>query len=130
MAREFTLVATNVPYLARGKQGEVLRDYIANVTVLGPPGDRVRRAMPGLLCFRWFSWSHKPAQLVVSGQLQIFPQACALRVNLDNGCHTRGRGMAQLWHSRAKGDSFYCIKQEALRSTWHVRDSMRFHARP
>ena len=31
MAREFTLVATNVPYLARGKQAEELRDYIADV---------------------------------------------------------------------------------------------------
>ena len=31
MAREFTLVATNVPYLARGKQAEALRDYIAEV---------------------------------------------------------------------------------------------------
>ena len=28
MAREFTLVATNVPYLARGKQDEEMRDYI------------------------------------------------------------------------------------------------------
>ena len=31
MAREFTLVATNVPYLARGKQDKVLREYIAEV---------------------------------------------------------------------------------------------------
>jgi len=31
MARDFTLVATNVPYLARGKQGEELRDYIEDV---------------------------------------------------------------------------------------------------
>jgi hypothetical protein len=31
MAREFTLVATNVPYLARGKQSEELRDYISDV---------------------------------------------------------------------------------------------------
>ena len=31
MAREFTLVATNVPYLARGKQGDELRDYIEEV---------------------------------------------------------------------------------------------------
>ena len=31
MAREFTLVATNVPYLTRGKQAEELRDYIADV---------------------------------------------------------------------------------------------------
>jgi hypothetical protein len=31
MARQFTLVATNVPYLARGKQAEELRDYIADV---------------------------------------------------------------------------------------------------
>jgi len=30
MSREFTLVATNVPYLARGKQAEELRDYIAD----------------------------------------------------------------------------------------------------
>ena len=28
LARQYTLVATNVPYLARGKQGEVLRDFI------------------------------------------------------------------------------------------------------
>ncbi len=27
LARQFTLVATNVPYLARGKQGKLLRDY-------------------------------------------------------------------------------------------------------
>ena len=31
MSREFTLVATNVPYLARGKQAEVLRRYIEDV---------------------------------------------------------------------------------------------------
>ena len=31
MSRGFTLVATNVPYLARGKQVEELRDYIAGV---------------------------------------------------------------------------------------------------
>jgi len=31
MARQFTLVATNVPYLARGKQDEELRDYIEDV---------------------------------------------------------------------------------------------------
>ena len=31
MTREFTLVATNVPYLARGKQAEELRDYIEDV---------------------------------------------------------------------------------------------------
>jgi len=31
MARKFTLVATNVPYLARGKQDDVLRDYIEHV---------------------------------------------------------------------------------------------------
>ncbi len=31
MSREFTLVATNVPYLARGKQADELRDYIAEV---------------------------------------------------------------------------------------------------
>ena len=31
MAREFTLVATNVPYLARGKQDETLRDYLDDV---------------------------------------------------------------------------------------------------
>jgi len=31
MSQEFTLVATNVPYLARGKQGKVLRDYIEDV---------------------------------------------------------------------------------------------------
>ena len=31
MTREYTLVATNVPYLARGKQDEVLRDYIEDV---------------------------------------------------------------------------------------------------
>src|SRR5271157_5122955 len=30
MSREFTLVATNVPYLARGKQAEELRDYVAD----------------------------------------------------------------------------------------------------
>ena len=29
MAREFTLVATNVPYLARGKQDETMRTYLA-----------------------------------------------------------------------------------------------------
>ena len=28
LARQYTLVATNVPYLARGKQGDVLRDFI------------------------------------------------------------------------------------------------------
>ena len=28
LARRYTLVATNVPYLARGKQGDVLRDFI------------------------------------------------------------------------------------------------------
>ena len=28
LTRQYTLVATNVPYLARGKQGEVLRDFI------------------------------------------------------------------------------------------------------
>lgn len=28
MARQYTLIATNVPYLARGKQGDVLRDFI------------------------------------------------------------------------------------------------------
>ena len=28
LARRYTLVATNVPYLARGKQGDVLKDYI------------------------------------------------------------------------------------------------------
>ena len=28
MARKYTLVATNVPYLARGKQGDVLRDFM------------------------------------------------------------------------------------------------------
>ena len=28
LARQYTLVATNVPYLARGKQGEVLKDFI------------------------------------------------------------------------------------------------------
>ena len=31
MTREYTLVATNVPYLARGKQDQVLRDYIEDV---------------------------------------------------------------------------------------------------
>ena len=31
MTREYTLVATNVPYLARGKQDKVLRDYIQDV---------------------------------------------------------------------------------------------------
>jgi hypothetical protein len=31
MSREFTLVATNVPYLARGKQADQLRDYIEEV---------------------------------------------------------------------------------------------------
>jgi hypothetical protein len=31
MSREFTLVATNVPYLARGKQADALRHYIAVV---------------------------------------------------------------------------------------------------
>src|SRR5271157_3911317 len=31
MSQEFTLVATNVPYLARGKQDKVLRDYIEDV---------------------------------------------------------------------------------------------------
>ncbi len=31
MTREYTLVATNVPYLARGKQDKVLRDYIEDV---------------------------------------------------------------------------------------------------
>jgi len=29
MSREFTLIATNVPYLTRGKQAECLRDYLA-----------------------------------------------------------------------------------------------------
>ena len=28
LARKYTLVATNVPYLARGKQGDALRDFI------------------------------------------------------------------------------------------------------
>ena len=28
LARQYTLVATNVPYLARGKQGDVLKDFI------------------------------------------------------------------------------------------------------
>lgn len=28
LARQYTLVATNVPYLARGKQGDLLKDYI------------------------------------------------------------------------------------------------------
>ena len=28
LARQYTLVATNVPYLARGKQGDVLRDFV------------------------------------------------------------------------------------------------------
>ena len=28
LARQYTLVATNVPYLARSKQGEVLKDFI------------------------------------------------------------------------------------------------------
>jgi len=31
MARRFTLVATNVPYLARGKQDETMRTYLADV---------------------------------------------------------------------------------------------------
>jgi hypothetical protein len=31
MSKEFTLVATNVPYLARGKQAEELQDYLADV---------------------------------------------------------------------------------------------------
>ena len=31
MARQFTLVATNVPYLARGKQDETMRTYLADV---------------------------------------------------------------------------------------------------
>ena len=31
LARQFTLVATNVPYLGRGKQDEVLQDYCARV---------------------------------------------------------------------------------------------------
>ncbi len=35
MAREFTLVATNVPYLARGKQCGELRDYIEDVHPAG-----------------------------------------------------------------------------------------------
>ena len=54
MSREFTLVATNVPYLARGKQAEALRDYIGEVHPGGEgrPGHGFRRAMPGLLCIR------------------------------------------------------------------------------
>ena len=35
MAKEFSLVATNVPYLARGKQSEDLRDYIEDVYPAG-----------------------------------------------------------------------------------------------
>ena len=35
MTREYTLVATNVPYLARGKQVPELRDYIADVHPAG-----------------------------------------------------------------------------------------------
>ena len=44
MTREFTLVATNVPYLARGKQDETLRDYIDGRASGGEgrPGDGVR----------------------------------------------------------------------------------------
>ena len=35
MSREFTLVATNVPYLARGKQAKSLRDYLGEVYPAG-----------------------------------------------------------------------------------------------
>ena len=31
MARQFTLVATNVPYLARGRQDETMRTYLADI---------------------------------------------------------------------------------------------------
>jgi hypothetical protein len=35
MAKYFTLVATNVPYIARGKQDETMRTYLANVHPAG-----------------------------------------------------------------------------------------------
>ena len=51
MAREFTLVATNVPYLARGKQAEELRRLHRGRASggKGRPGDGVRRAVLGVL---------------------------------------------------------------------------------
>ena len=51
MSREFTLVATNVPYLARGKQAETVAGLHRRGASSGEgrPGDGVRRAVPGLL---------------------------------------------------------------------------------
>jgi hypothetical protein len=46
MTREFTLVATNVPYLARGKQAEELRDYIADVHPAAAANSILCRAVP------------------------------------------------------------------------------------
>ena len=54
LAGRYTLVATNVPYLGRGKQDEVLQEHLQIHYPLGQgrPGDCLCPALPGVLCQR------------------------------------------------------------------------------
>ena len=91
MAREFTLVATNVPYLARGKQDEALRDYIERRASGGEggPGDGVRGAVPGVLRRSQDRRARDAAELVIPRLVQG-PSRAAVAAG-DVGCHREAR---------------------------------------
>ena len=90
LAGQFTLVATNVPYLGRGKQDEVLRDYCERVHPEAKPTLRpaswndasisARRAEPQLC---------HTAEMVVSWHIYEISAGSLLEESLELCCATR-----------------------------------------
>ena len=85
MARHFTLVATNVPYLASRKQSEELRTYLSDSHSMAKADlATARRSVLGLLFAGRFDRSRHPAELALPRVLQDAPGMDA--TEYDVGC--------------------------------------------
>ena len=94
LAGQFTLVATNVPYLGRGKQDEVLKDYCERVHPEAKADLAtcfVERCL-GFLRTRWQHCASYSAELALPGQLYETSRSSCLRQSKWNFVARLGPG--------------------------------------
>ena len=91
MAREFTLVATNVPYLGSRQAGRGIAGLPRRCASGGEgrPGDGVRRAVPGVLRDGRIDGARDAAELAVPWLIQGAPRADAAAGDVERGGEAR-----------------------------------------